>query len=106
MAGQHGGLPVVDEDERVVGFISESDVLNAVLRGAPPETRVRELMSNPVLVVDEFSTTDEVMSMLRDGKVRYLPVVRAGAASWASSRRTTCSGTSSSTSCRSHQEDA
>jgi len=77
VAGQHGGLPVCDEDERVVGFIAESDVLDAVLRGTPPETKVRELMSHPVLVVDEFSTTDEVMSMLRDGKVRHLPVVRA-----------------------------
>ena len=60
----------------MIGFISESDVLDAVLREAPEQTRVRDLMSNPVLVVDEFSTTDEVMSMLRDGKVRHLPVVR------------------------------
>jgi len=77
VAGSHGGLPVVDEEERVVGFISEQDVLEAVLRGTPPETPVRDLMTNPVLVVDEFSTTDEVMSMLRDGKVGHLPVVRA-----------------------------
>jgi CBS domain-containing protein len=77
VAGQHGGLPVVDDDERVVGFISESDVLDAVLKGVPEATLVRDLMSHPVLVVDEFSTTDEVMSLLRDGRVRHLPVVRA-----------------------------
>jgi CBS domain-containing protein len=77
VAGQHGGLPVVDDEERVVGFISETDVLDAVLRGTSDQTRVRDLMSNPVLVVDEFSTTDEVMSLLRDGRVRHLPVVRA-----------------------------
>jgi CBS domain-containing protein len=76
VAGQHGGLPVVDDDERVIGFLSESDVLDAVLRDASDKTRVRDLMSHPVLVVDEFSTTDEVMSLLRDGRVRHLPVVR------------------------------
>jgi len=76
VSGHHGGLPVVDDDERVIGFITESDVLDAVLRGVPDGTLVRDLMSHPVLVVDEFSTTDEVMSMLRDGKVRHLPVVR------------------------------
>jgi CBS domain-containing protein len=77
VAGHHGGLPVVDDDERVIGFITETDVLDAVLRGEPEATKVRELMSHPVLVVDEFSPTDEVMSLLRDGKVRHLPVVRA-----------------------------
>lgn len=76
VAGHHGGLPVVDDEERVVGFITESDVLDAVLRGAAEGTRVRDLMSHPVLVVDEFSPTDEVMSLLRDGRVRHLPVVR------------------------------
>ncbi len=76
VAGHHGGVPVVDDHERVIGFISESDVLDAVLRDAPEGTCVRDLMSHPVLVVDEFSTTDEVMSLLREAKVRHLPVVR------------------------------
>jgi CBS domain-containing protein len=76
VAGHHGGLPVVDDDDRVVGIITESDVLNAVLRDVPERTRVRDLMSHPVLVVDEFSPTDEVMSLLRDGQIRHLPVVR------------------------------
>jgi CBS domain-containing protein len=76
VAGHHGGLPVVDDDERVVGIITEADVLDAVLRGVPEKTRVQELMSHPVLVVDEFSPTDEVMSLLRDGQIRHLPVVR------------------------------
>jgi CBS domain-containing protein len=76
VAGRHGGLPVVDDDDRVVGIITESDVLNAVLRCVPERTQVRDLMSHPVLVVDEFSPTDEVMGLLRDGQIRHLPVVR------------------------------
>jgi CBS domain-containing protein len=76
VSGHHGGLPVVDEEDRVVGFITESDVLDAVLRAGSEGTTVRDLMSHPVMVVDEFSPTDEVMSLLRDGHVRHLPVVR------------------------------
>ena len=76
VAGHHGGLPVVDDDDCVIGFITEFDVLDAVLRGVSERTLVRDLMSHPVLVVDEFSTTDEVMSLLREGRVRHLPVVR------------------------------
>ncbi len=76
VAGHHGGLPVVDDDDRVIGIITEFDVLDAVLRGVSERTLVRDLMSHPVLVVDEFSTTDEVMSLLREGRVRHLPVVR------------------------------
>lgn len=76
VAGHHGGLPVVDDDNRVIGIITEFDVLDAVLRGVSERTLVRDSMSHPVLVVDEFSTTDEVMSLLREGRVRHLPVVR------------------------------
>jgi CBS domain-containing protein len=76
VAGRHAGLPVVDDDERVVGIINEAEVLGAVLDGLPSSTRVRDLMSNPVLVVDELSPLDEVMDLLRDGRVRHLPVVR------------------------------
>jgi CBS domain-containing protein len=75
-AGRHGGLPVVDDLERVVGLITETEVLNALLRGVAPETKVRDLMANPVLVVDEMADAEEAMALLGDGKVRYLPVVR------------------------------
>ncbi|MFT3771985.1 MAG: CBS domain-containing protein [Minicystis sp.] len=33
-------------------------------------------MSHPVLVADEFMPVEEVMSLLRDGHIHHLPVVR------------------------------
>lgn len=74
---KHGGVPVVDDEGRVVGFVSESDLLNAILQGGAEKKTADELMSHPVLVVDEFTPTDEVMSLFKDGRVRHLPVVRA-----------------------------
>jgi CBS domain-containing protein len=72
-----GGVPVTD-DSRVVGFVSEVDVVNAFLRDMDVTTPVREIMSKPAIVVDEFATTDDVMSILRESHIRHLPVVRHG----------------------------
>jgi CBS domain-containing protein len=71
------GVPVVDADERVVGFVSETDLLTALLRGAPDELVARDVMSHPPIVVDEFMSTDDVLGLLRQASIHHLPVVRA-----------------------------
>src|SRR3954471_12827341 len=78
LATRFGGAPVVGADARVIGFASETDLLSAFLRGADAETPVTDIMSHPPIVVDEFATTDEVMSILRESHIRHLPVVRDG----------------------------
>jgi CBS domain-containing protein len=73
------GAPVIDDGEGVVGFVSESDLLSALLRGLDPDTTtVRDVMSHPPIVADEFMPTDEVMSLLREAQIHHLPVVRQG----------------------------
>jgi len=76
VAARHGGAPVVDEEQRVVGFLSELDVLDALLRGDAEGKTAADLMSHPAIVADEFMSTDEVMSLFRDGGIHHLPVVR------------------------------
>lgn len=73
-----GGVPVVDADNRVIGFVSETDLLKALLRDADPATLAKDLMSHPPIVVDEFATTDDVMATLRESRIHHLPVVREG----------------------------
>jgi CBS domain-containing protein len=77
-AGGFGGLPVVDDDNRVIGFVSETDVVGALLRGATADTRARTIMSHHPIVIDEFATADEVMGVLRESHIHHLPVVREG----------------------------
>jgi CBS domain-containing protein len=72
-----GGVPVVDEHERVVGFVSETDLMATLLR-AEEAGSARDVMSHPPIVVDEFATTDEVMTVLRTSQIHHLPVVRSG----------------------------
>lgn len=76
VATRHGGAPVVDEHLRVIGFISEIDLLDAVLGQRVNTSTAREIMSHPVLVADEFMLVDEVMSLLQEGGIHHLPVVR------------------------------
>jgi CBS domain-containing protein len=76
VAAQHGGAPVVDEHQRVIGFISEIDLLDAFLAQRTSTATARDIMSHPVLVADEFMPVDEVMSLLREGGIHHLPVVR------------------------------
>ncbi len=73
------GLPVTDANGRVVGIITESDMLDAFL--APPSQRssevtVKTLMTEHVITVDEFTPADQVLTILREQKIHHLPVVR------------------------------
>ncbi len=71
-----GGVPVTDDEERVLGFVSEADIMNALLKGRPLGTLAEEVMSSPVHTVDEFDLTDEVMALFREHRIHHLPVVR------------------------------
>ena len=77
---EHGlsGAPVVDADNRVLGFLSETDLLGSLLRGDQEESTAADVMARPAIVVDEFMTTDEVMAVLRDRSIHHVPVVREG----------------------------
>ncbi|OJT20315.1 hypothetical protein BO221_30210 [Archangium sp. Cb G35] len=71
-----GGAPVTDDDGRVLGMISEVDIMAALLRGLPLRTPVEEVMTSPVHTVNEFDLTDKVMELFRQHRIHHLPVVR------------------------------
>lgn len=73
-----GGVPVVDAHERLVGFVSETDLMGALLRSTDESVTARDVMSTPPISVDEFATSDEVMTILRERDIHHLPVVRSG----------------------------
>ena len=75
VAGRFGGVPVVDRDDRVLGFVSEGDLVAALLHDVGPEAPARDVMTTPVLV-DEFETTDDVLSVMRESSTDHLLVVR------------------------------
>ena len=74
-----GGVPVVGADGRVEGFVSESDLLDALLADRDPSTQASALMTRSVHSVNEFDRTEEVMALLRQHRIHHLPVLRGGA---------------------------
>ncbi|MGK3963483.1 HPP family protein [Sorangium sp. So ce118] len=72
------GAPVIDAGHRVVGFVSETDLLGALLRKEYEGMTAADVMSTPSICVDEFMSTDEVMTLLRENRIHHLPVVRNG----------------------------
>ena len=76
--GGFGGVPVVDAEGTVVGFVSDADIMEAFLVGRSADTRAVDLMSTPAVTVDEFDRTEDVMRVLREHRIHHLPVVRQG----------------------------
>ena len=95
------GMPVVDANNKVVGMVSEGDLIRRQELGTErrrskwislfvaPEQKAREfvkshglhakdVMSQPVLQVHEDATITEIADLMTQGRVKRLPVVRHG----------------------------
>lgn len=87
-----GALPVVDDDDRVLGMVSERDIIRHLLtvqaftgpdvRAAAPPTpgkkTVRDVMTRQVLCVAPGQPLAEVASLMSNKDVERVPVVRDG----------------------------
>lgn len=73
------GLPVVDQDGRPVGIVSEFDLLELICEGQTDQDKVRHYMSRGLFGVTEEDSWVTVADMFREKHVRRLPVLRDGA---------------------------
>ncbi|QRP50363.1 HPP family protein [Amycolatopsis sp. FDAARGOS 1241] len=85
----HGftALPVVDEDERLVGIVTEADLIrgripadarSAYLRPEPPvpvDTTVAQVMTAPVTAMSSGTDVADLCQALVDARIRAMPIV-------------------------------
>ena len=80
MAEKSIGALLVMEGEKIAGIITERDYARKIiLMGrSSKETRVRDIMTAPVMHVQPEQTNEECMALMTDSRVRHLPVMDQG----------------------------
>lgn len=73
-----GAVLVLDAEKKLIGILSERDVMHAVARRASDALglTVAEVMTTPVVTCDPDDTVEHVMELMTNGRFRHLPVVR------------------------------
>ena len=70
-------LPV-QSGERLLGFVSEEDVIRGAVAGGWGTTEVKEIMTKNPFVVDEDDSVGSVLSLFREQGFSHAPVVSDG----------------------------
>ena len=75
-----GAVLVMDEPGRVLGILSERDVIRALAREgtAALDRPTSDLMTQALWTISRDGTTAEAMRIMTDHRVRHLPVIEDG----------------------------
>jgi len=74
---QASHMPRSAEDHGVLGIVSERDILTQVVAAEadPVRTKVNRIMSSPVITCSPRTTLDELRYVMRERRVRHMPVL-------------------------------
>ncbi len=65
---------LVTSEEKVVGIISESDIIRLAHNNVDQEEKVKDYMHSPIIQIEEYKTADDMVMMMQKNKVRRLVV--------------------------------
>lgn len=71
-----GAIVILGDDDRVLGILSERDIVRAVADGGESALArsVADFMTNEVVQCEESYSVNEVMTIMTNGRFRHLPV--------------------------------
>ncbi|WP_052891055.1 CBS domain-containing protein [Thermogemmatispora carboxidivorans] len=69
------GAPVVDGDGRLIGMVTEADIISKVNREG---LRVADIMSHELIVVSAETSLEEIAALLSERKIKRVPVIENG----------------------------
>ena len=74
------GCLIVVKGRKAVGIVTERDMLKRVVAKAvnPQKTRVEEIMSHPLIVVEPDMDLEDAVKLMFEMKIKKLPVVEKG----------------------------
>jgi CBS domain-containing protein len=77
--GGFSGMPVAERGGKMVGMVTEFDVIKAIRAGKKVEsTQAEEIMTDEVISVEPDATVDEVMQIMETAHVIRVPVTSKG----------------------------
>jgi len=72
------GLPVVDDEGRLIGVITEHDVMNFAFDGHANEATAEEAMSEDVVSFPPEADIETIINTCVTRRIRRVPIVRDG----------------------------
>lgn len=77
LSGMYSGLPVVDDKGKVVGVVSEFDLLKAIKEGKKLEqVTAEDIMSKEPICVTENTPVDDIINLMTKHNIIRVPVLR------------------------------
>lgn len=75
-----GGCPIVDEEDRVFGIVTERDIVRflATQRRLSLDGVVRDFMTTRVITITPETTIGDAMKIMISKRIRRLPIVKDG----------------------------
>ena len=75
-----GSLVVVDGTGKVVGIVTERDILTSVVAAGKQSdsVKVEEIMTKEVVMIDKNTTLEEAAQVMTERKIKKLPVLDRG----------------------------
>jgi CBS domain-containing protein len=69
------GMPVCDTTGKVIGMISEKDILNFIFSGNVRNTRVKEAMTRTVISFSSDTSLDKICLVMGEKQIRRVPII-------------------------------
>ena len=76
LLGEFNGVPVIDDNQKVIGIVTAIDILKAVREGKNlSNTTAREIMTPNPSVVKKDTSIEEIMDIMIEKEIVLVPVV-------------------------------
>ena len=72
------GMPVIDENGKIIGVISEKDILNFAFCGYLRSTKVKEAMSKDVIYFESETSIEIIALSISKNHFRRVPIIEDG----------------------------
>ena len=78
LSSKISGMPVCDRDRRVLGIISEKDIVSFIFSGNVKTTKVKEAMSTKITSFPPDADIDKISLTMGEKVIRRVPIIENG----------------------------